>query len=76
MINEINKVRKVEPIYKSKKTTERNKEERRKFLQDQYLVKNKYKTSKSYSKKVLQHERPFKKILGDKGGPWARKGQP
>ena len=48
MVSEINKVRKVEPIYKSKKTTERNKEERRKFLQDQYLVKNKYKTIKSH----------------------------
>ena len=58
MINEINKVRKVEPIYKSKKTTERNKEERRKFLQDQYLVKNKYRNS------ILPRQKPFKKIQG------------
>ena len=61
MVSEINKVRKVEPIYKSKKTTERNKEEREKFLQDYYLVRHPYKTSKPNSNRIFLYERPLEK---------------
>jgi len=61
MVSEINKVRKVEPVYKSKKTTERNKEEREKFLQDYYLVRHPYRTSKPYSNRILLYERPLEK---------------
>ena len=58
----LTKVRKVEPIYKSKKTTERNEEERRLFLQEHYLIRNPYRTSNPHTRSVLQYERPLEKL--------------